>query len=490
MIVTAGLHARLLVLLTAGAIVAGCATNPVTGQRQLSLVSEAQEISMGRDAAQEVQASIGLVDDADMQAYVGRIGRDLASGSERPTLPWAFAVVDDPTPNAFALPGGFIFVTRGLMTLLDSEAELASVLGHEIGHVTARHSVSMISRQQLAQLGLGLGGVLFPELQPMTQALGTGMQLLFLRYGRDAERQADQLGFRYARADGYDASEMADVFAALGRASALEGQSPLPTWLTSHPAPADRIQAARDMVAAAGPPTGTPRQGRTEYLDQIDGLVYGQNPRNGFFRDRVFFHPDLRFRLTLPAGWQTGNFARAVVAADKGGTGAIQLSLAGELTPGQATDRFFAQSGVESAGSSRETFNGVPAIVSGFRAAADQSSVQGYVAYLRHRGTTYQLLAYATASAFPQHERALTDTIRSFGPVTSAEVLNVQPQRIDIVRLPRRLSLAAFNQVQPSTIPIQALAVLNQVDGPSTPLESGTLVKRVVGTALATSRGN
>ena len=115
-------------LVLAGALTAACATNPVTGQRQLALVSEAQELSMGREAAQDVQASIGLVDNAPMQAYVSRIGLDLAGGSERPKLPWAFAVVDDPTPNAFALPGGFIFVTRGLMTLLDSEAELASVL--------------------------------------------------------------------------------------------------------------------------------------------------------------------------------------------------------------------------------------------------------------------------------------------------------------------------------------------------------------------------
>lgn len=477
------LSARAFVLLAVGAIVAaGCATNPVTGQRQLTLVSEAQEISMGQEAAVEVRDSIGLVDDAAMQSYVSRVGLELASGSERPKLPWAFAVVDDPTPNAFALPGGFIFVTRGLMTLLDSEAELASVLGHEIGHVTARHSVSMISRQQLTQLGLGLGGALFPEIQPVSQALGAGMQLLFLRYGRDAERQADELGFRYARSDGYDVREMADVFAALGRASQLEGQSPLPNWLASHPAPADRIEAARQLVAAAGPQPGTPRQGRTEYLERIDGVVYGENPRNGFFRDRVFYHPDLRFQMTMPAGWQTGNFAKAVVAADPSGTATVSLTLAGDMTPAQATERFFAQNGVESAGSSRETFNGVPAVVSGFRATAEQGgTLQGYAAYLQHRGATYQLLAYATTAAFSRQERALTDTIRSFAPVTSGDVLNIQPQRIDIVRVPRQLTLAAFDKLQPSAIPLETLAVLNQLDGPSASLTSGSLVKRVVG---------
>jgi predicted Zn-dependent protease len=275
---------------------------------------------------------------------------------------------------------------------------------------------------------------------------------------------------------------MADVFMVLGRASEMAGQSPLPSWLSSHPAPADRIDAVRQMIATAGPVTGTPRVGRPEYFERIDGLIFGENPRNGFFRERVFYHPDLRFRMTMPAGWETGNFARAVVAADPGGAAAIQLTLAGEASPAQATERFFSQSGVESAGSSRETFNGVPAVVSGFRAATDGGgTVQGYVAHLQHRGTTYQLLAYAATSAFGQHERALTDTIQSFGPVTSGDVLNVQPQRIDIVSAPRRLSLAAFNDLQPSAIPIETLALLNQVESPSAVLAPGTLIKRVVG---------
>jgi predicted Zn-dependent protease len=152
------------------------------------------------------------------------------------------------------------------------------------------------------------------------------------------------------------------------------------------------------------------------------------------------------------------------------------------MTPAQATERFFAQTGVESAGSSRETFNGVPAVVSGFRATAEQGgTLQGYAAYLQHRGTTYQLLAYATSAAFSRQERALTDTIRSFGPVTSGDVLNIQPQRIDIVRVPRQLTLAAFDKLQPSSIPVETLAVLNQLDGPSASLASGSLFKRVVG---------
>ncbi|HSL72783.1 MAG TPA: M48 family metalloprotease, partial [Longimicrobiales bacterium] len=198
---------------------AGCATNPVTGERELALVSESQEIAMGKEAVPQVEASIGLVEDAALQTYVRRIGLGLAAQSERPNLPWSFGVLDDPTPNAFALPGGPVYITRGLLSLMDSEAELAAVLGHEIGHITARHSVSQISRAQLAQLGLGVGMILVPSLQGLGNVLGTGMQLLFLKYGRDDERQADDLGFKYALAKSYDVREMDDVFAALQQVS-------------------------------------------------------------------------------------------------------------------------------------------------------------------------------------------------------------------------------------------------------------------------------
>jgi predicted Zn-dependent protease len=457
----------------------GCATNPVTGQRQLSLVSESQEIGLGREAARDAEASLGLVDDGGLQAYVKQVGLQMAAKSERPNLPWNFAVVDDPTPNAFALPGGFIYVTRGLMALMDSEAELASVLGHEIGHVTARHSVSMMSRAQLAQLGLGLGSVLLPDLQPAAVAAGAGLELLFLRYGRDAERQADDLGFRYARGQGYDMNEMADVFAALERAATLEKQSPLPTWLASHPAPGQRIAAVKERIAAAGPQQA-PQVARAEYLREIDGLVFGENPRNGFFRESVFFHPDLRFRLNMPAGWQYGNFARAVTASSKDGSAAFQLMLHPDMTPAQATERFLSQQGIESGGSERRSISGFPAVVSRFAAQTEGGVVQGFVAYLQDGGNTYQLLGFATRAAFPRYQDTLSRTIGSFSRVNDESVLNVRPQRIDIVQLPRGMSLAAFNSQNPSTVPLPTLALLNQVTQPSAPLEAGRSIKRVV----------
>ena len=212
---------RLLVLFGAS-LLGACATNPVTGERQFALVSESQAIAMGQAAAAQVRQTIGLADDRALQNYVSRTGLALAGVSERPNLPWSFQVVDDPTPNAFALPGGFIYVTRGMLNLMDSQAELALVLGHEIGHVTARHSASAISRQQLAQLGRG--------------------RLLFLKHGRDAERQADQLAVQYAGGRNYDVRATINVFESLGR-TGDEARGALPTWLSTHRAPAERIDA-------------------------------------------------------------------------------------------------------------------------------------------------------------------------------------------------------------------------------------------------------
>lgn len=181
------------------ALLQGCAVNPVSGDREFVLVSENQEIAMGAQGAESVSQSVGLVDDQAMQTYVQGLGMSLAGDSERPDLPWSFTVLDDPTPNAFAFPGGPIFVTRGMMGLMRNEAELVSVLGHEIGHVTARHSVAMMTRAQVAQIGLGVGSILSPELAQFSDMAAQGLSLLFLSYSRDAERQADDLGFRGQR---------------------------------------------------------------------------------------------------------------------------------------------------------------------------------------------------------------------------------------------------------------------------------------------------
>ncbi|RPJ83768.1 MAG: peptidase M48, partial [Acidobacteria bacterium] len=220
-----------------GFLAVTCATNPVTGKRELALISEAQEIEMGREADKEVSAAYGIYPDEALQRYVQTLGASIAARTERPKLPWTFRVVDDPSVNAFAIPGGFIYVTRGILTHLNSEAELVGILGHEIGHVTARHSVNQMSKQQLAQIGLIAGMVLSPEVARFGNLLQTGVGLLFLKYGRDDERQADQLGLKYMVANGYDPRRLVNVFQMLDGVSRQEGGGGgrLPEWLSTHP---------------------------------------------------------------------------------------------------------------------------------------------------------------------------------------------------------------------------------------------------------------
>ena len=467
----------LLALVTAVA----CARNPVTGRRELALISEAQEIQMGRQGAQEVAATLGLVEDEGLQQYVQRIGADLAADSERPELPWTFRVVDDPTPNAFALPGGYIFVTRGMMNLMNSEAELASVLGHEIGHVTARHSVQQMSQAQLAQLGLGLGAILAPEIVGQYGDLASaGLQLLFLKYGRDDERQADELGFRYALHDGYDVREFADVFEALQRVGESEGGSPVPSFLATHPDPGERVETARRRVAELAQPLTGLASRHDEYLAQVDDLAYGENPRNGFFREGEFIHPELRFRLAFPQGWRTQNLPQAVVALSPQQDASIQLTLSQAADPTTAARGFLSQQGVQAGRTFQEQINGVPAAGSYFQAQTQQGVLEGLVAYFTHAGRTYELLSYAPAGRYAAYDGAVRQMIGSFRPLTDPALLNVRAPRVDVVRLDRAQSLAAFNARSPSTIPIDELALINGVTDPSATLPAGTTVKRVV----------
>lgn len=463
-------------------MLSACATNPVTGKNELALVSEPQEVQMGKQAAEETRQGIGLVKDDSLQTYVQGVGAKLAADSERPTLPWSFQVVDDPTPNAFALPGGFIFVTRGLMSYMDSEAELAAVLGHEIGHVTARHSVQQISRAQIAQLGLGIGMILAPELQQFSNLLGSGMQLLFLKFGRDAERQADELGFGYSLREKYDVREMDDVFESLQAISKKQHQSPLPTWAATHPDEGERIATVRARVAKLPPESlnGT-RVGEAEFLDRINGLTFGENPRQGYFEQNRFLHPDLAFQFTFPAGWKTQNLPQAVVGVSPQQDAAIQLTLA-QGDPPQAAQQFLGQQGLQAGQVAQRTINGLPAVIAEFGAQTQQGVVRGLVGFVRHRDATYQLVGYSPAQRYPNVERALLGTISSFGPLEDRKALGVQPDRIEVVKLPRAMNLQEFARTYPSAsaVDIETLALLNQVPNAGTQLPAGKRMKRVL----------
>ncbi len=201
----------LLALVAAILTTTACATNPVTGKRELSFMSEAQEISVGRELDAQVRQEMGLYEDDELQRYVQELGMRLARSSQRPNLPWSFAVLDSPAVNAFALPGGFIYITRGILPYLDNEAQLVGVLGHEIGHVTARHSAQQYTRGMGASLGVLVGSIFVPQIRPFGDLAEGGIGVLFLKFGRDDELQADALGAEYTAAGGWDPDEVPAV---------------------------------------------------------------------------------------------------------------------------------------------------------------------------------------------------------------------------------------------------------------------------------------
>jgi predicted Zn-dependent protease len=458
---------RLVLSVAAALALSACARNPVTGKRQLALVSQEQEIELGKQSAAEVTQSIGKYPDEKLQAYVEQVGMRMAKASERPDLPWTFTVLDDPTVNAFALPGGPVFVTRGILTYLTSEAELASVVGHEIGHITARHSVDQLSKAQLAQLGLGVEMIVSEDL----------LQLVFLKFGRDAERQADELGFRYMSAQGYDPREMAKVFQTLDRQSAQEGGAgKLPEWLSTHPDPGDRAEVAAQRAAKV--PNAA--QGRTErdaYLARVDGVVFGEDPRQGFFQGDAFLHPQLRFRIDLPEGWQKANTAAAVVAVSPKKDAAMQLSAAGKLSPEEARQKFFGQEGVKPL---PVQGGALPGAASGFEAQTDQGAIRGLVSFVSHGGATYQLVGYSGAQQLEAYAAALQRSFASFGPLTDPAALSAQPAKVELVKVPREMTIAEFQAQFPSTVPATVVAIVNGVPEGGK-LEAGRLAKRVVG---------
>jgi predicted Zn-dependent protease len=458
-----------------------CARNPVTGKSELSLVSESQEIQMGQQASKEVAQSIGLYNDSKVQAYVADLGKRMAANSERPNLPWEFHVVDDAAVNAFALPGGFIYVTRGLMASINNEAELATVLGHEIGHVTYRHSVQQISKAQLAQLGLGIGSILSSDIARFGQLASAGLGILFLKYGRDAENQADQAGFRYALDQNYDVREMTDVFETLNRVGGAGGGGKLPEWLSTHPNPENRIERIEKILDTLqhGPMKGKVNQ--EQYLQYVQGMTYGLDPRQGYFEGSHFYHPQMRFQLTFPQGWQVQNTAQAVAGLSPNQDAIIQLALAGQASPSQAAQQFLSQQGVQAGQGSTASINGLPAASSYFQAQTEQGAIQGIVSFISYGGTTFGLMGYTAAGKLGSYDQIFQSTIRSFSELRDRSKLDVRPARVELVKLDRQMTLEQFNNQYPSSISLQELAIINEVEDPANPLPAGRTVKRVVG---------
>ena len=424
---------RVLAPLALAVVLTACATNPVTGKREISLLSEAQEIAIGQQTDAEVRREMGVYDNPELQRYVSDIGQRLAKLSHRPHLPWAFTVVDHPAVNAFALPGGFIYITRGILPYLDDEAELAGVLGHEIVHVTARHAAQQYTRATGGQIGLIALGIFVPATRPFGDITSTALSVAFLKYGRDDERESDRIGMEYAVQGGWDPSGVPRFLSTLARVDELSERG-VPNFLSTHPEPAERVVEAAPLAAKLAA-SGAGERNREGYLEQIDGIVVGDNPKDGIVRDNAFLHPVLRFALEFPQGWEVMNTPSQVAAREPGQPHFMLLQMVDQ--PRGRSPEEIALNSMRAAGFRQ--MDGATADISGLAAHIGlyQGSIQGIgdvimrAAHIVNGRQVYLFAGFAPRDKFETIDGMVTAALRSFRPLSAKEADNIRPNRLD-----------------------------------------------------------
>ena len=428
------------VLLLAGA---ACATNPVTGKKQVSLLSEAEELAIGAREDLEIRREMGVYDDVELQRYVNDIGQQLARASHRPNLPWSFTIVDSSAINAFALPGGYIYLTRGLLAYLDDESELAGVLGHEIGHVTARHAAQSYTRQMQAGLGLAILSIFVPTAAPFADLGSAGLEVLFLRHGREAELEADRLGVEYGSGAGYDPAGVPRFLATLARVDALSGRG-VPNWLSTHPNPGARVVKA-EPVAGKFTSDSAKTTNRDAYLDQINGLVFGDKPEDGIVRGNEFVHPMLRLAVTFPDGWELTNMPHAVLAQEPGTQHFMVLQeverrpgsgVPGGQSLGDAAVAAMRSSGYTVVDGRIERINGVEAHIGLYRGnAKDVGKVLMRAAHLSLGRQLYVVAGFAPEKEFDLVDKAIMPSVQTFRQISAADASRLRPNRIEFYQV-------------------------------------------------------
>lgn len=445
-------------------------------------MSEKQEVEMGKSSDPEIMAFFGRYDDPDLQAFITEKGNEMAAVSHRPKLDYEFKIVDSPVINAFAVPGGFVYFTRGIMAHFNNEAEFAGVLGHEIGHVTARHSVIQQRNAMLGQLGMIAGIVLVPQLSEFVEPLSQGMQLALLSFGRDAERQSDELGVEYSSKIGYDAVEMAGFFETLERQQTKEGGSPVPEFLSTHPSPAERnvtvAQLAQNWKEKLD--LNETKVNRESYLKRIEGLVYGEDPRQGFVEDQVFYHPELKFDFPIPKEWSLQNSPQQVQMAPKSGEAVMSLTLGSGDNLRDMANQMVEQYQLEVLSVSEDKVNDL----NSFQLLAEQKQENGgsirlLVYFIRHADNTYRLMGLAEGSNFSRYEQDFLGTMKNFSELKAADKLNRQPERLAIQSINQAMTLetALKNHKIPENR-LEEMAILNGMLLDEQ-LPAGTLIKVV-----------
>jgi predicted Zn-dependent protease len=467
------------------AVLAACATNPATGNKEFSLMSEAQEVQLGQEMDVQVKREMGVYEDADLQRYVSEIGMRLARASERPNLPWAFTVVDEPAVNAFALPGGKIYLTRGILPFLHSEEQMAGVLGHEIGHVTARHSAQQYTKATSAGLGLTLLSIFVPEARPFQGVAETAMGVLFLKYGRDDELQADRLGAEYTAKTGYDPRGVAGMLRTLERLDVANGsRRGVPNWLSTHPAPGDRVEKVLAYIKQNPIAVGTAGRDTDEaaYLRHVDGIVFGDSPSDGIVRGNEFLHPELRLALAFPEGWEVQNSAQQVVAKapDRDHFMLLQFVPNPSGSIQQVAQGSMANAGFRQIEGEAARLNGLDAYVGTYQGAMQGlGNVVTVAAHIVHDRNVYLLAGLAPANQFRASQTQFANSIRSFRELSRSQAESIRPNRVDLYTVRGGDTWAEIAKRSGGLVSAPTLAIMNNYEPNQAP-RAGDRIKIIV----------
>ena len=436
----------------------------------------------------QVIAQFGLLNNPALQKFIDTKGQQMAAVSNRADFGYQFTIVDSPVINAFAAPDGNVYFTRGIMAHFNDEAQFAGVLGHEIGHITAKHGQKQQTRSTLASGALLLGSILSKRVASVAQPLSQGVGLVFLKYGRDDERESDELGVAYSTKIGYDAAHMADFFLTLQRQEQASGAGGTPTFLSSHPNSADRYSTVKQLAAKAKQNAGgrALTVNRNGYLRMIEGLPYGEDPRQGFVESSVFYHPELKFQFPVPQGWQHQNSPSQFQMAEPNGKAVQILTLVPGSTVEEAAQALAKELNLNSPQASRTTINNFPALaIQGDQVGQDQQTGQqgitaSTLSYIIQDGKTmYALIGLCGPGTLDTYGATFQRTAQGFRRLTDANKLNRQSEKIRIRTAKAGQTLAqalAANGV--SSKRYEELAILNGMKT-TDKLSAGTLFKVV-----------
>ena len=476
-------------LIIVGLIYQACAVNPVTGKREIMLVSEAQELAMGQEADPGIIANFGLYQDEEIQSFINEKGKQMGAISHLPSLDYKFRVLDSPVVNAFAVPGGYVYFTRGIMAHFNNEAEFAGVLGHEIGHITARHSAAQLSKQQLYG-GLFVAGLIVSEDFRQFGDLGQqALGSLFLKFGRDDESQSDELGVDYSTQIGYDSHEMANFFGVLHRIQQRAGVN-IPEFQSTHPDPVNRFNRVHEMSDEYQQRLGATdlKIGRESYLRMIDGMVYGEDPKGGYVRYNTFFHPVLKFHFPVPPQWQIVNTPQIIQMADPEGKALMIMTLSQQQTLQAATQEAVEQDRLEVQQSRQITVNGLPAYALISKPAQSQQQAQQtteqqdltILTYLiQYNDLIYKFHGLSHTTDFSEYSRIFANTMGNFDKLTDPSRINVTPDVIQIAQVSRSEALgSALQRLRLSSEDMEEIAILNNMQLTDV-LEPGMLIKTI-----------